>query len=166
MPPIPIDLELEDDECWDHLTQQHGSIKEDETEARSSGRGTERSGESTEDVVSAPHRSSELQLATNAETFLIEQCIREYNHFHNNPGNNNHPVFVGQTRQPYQQNMILKEMMQFGVSNGWIAKDGSLIGPQHPGIDSLEIYCSSEKSVDQTVHSSGSQSHAIRPARG
>lgn len=147
MPPIPIDLELEDDECWDHLTQQHGSIKEDETEARSSGRGTERSGESTEDVVSAPHRSSELQLATNAETFLIEQCIREYNHFHNNPGNNNHPVFVGQTRQPYQQNMILKEMMQFGVSNGWIAKDGSLIGPQHPGIDSLEIYCSSESQL-------------------
>ena len=80
-------------------------------EARSSGRGTERSGESIEDVVPAHHRSSELQLATNAETFLIEQCIREYNHFHNNPGNNNHPVFVGQTRQPYQQNMILKEMM-------------------------------------------------------
>lgn len=34
MPPIPIDLELEDDECWDHLTEQHGSIKEDENAQR------------------------------------------------------------------------------------------------------------------------------------
>jgi hypothetical protein len=38
-------------------------------------------------------------------------------------------------------------MMKFEMSHGWIAKDGSLIGPNHPGIDSLEIYCSSESQL-------------------
>ena len=116
-------------------------------EVGSSRRGTERSCESAEGAVSAHHRDANQQLASNAETFLIEQCIREYNHFLDNPGQNKQPDHVDLPRQPYRQNLILQEMIQYGVSQGWITKEGILVGPKYPGIDSLEIYCSSDSQL-------------------
>ena len=34
MPPIPIDLDLEEDECWDRVSQNLTNFKEDETAKR------------------------------------------------------------------------------------------------------------------------------------
>ena len=116
-------------------------------ETGSSRRGTERNCESAAGVVSAHHSDAKQQLASNAETFLIEQCIREYNLFLDNPGQNKQPDHVDLPRQPYRQNTILQEMIQYGVSQGWITKDGTLVGPKYPGIDSLEIYCSSDSQL-------------------
>ena len=110
-------------------------------------RSTERSCESAEGAVSAHHRDASQQLASNAETFLIEQCIREYNLFLDNPGHIKQSEPVDPPRQPYRQNPILQEMIQYGVSQGWISQDGNLVGPKYPGIDSLEIYCSSDSQL-------------------
>ena len=59
---------------------------------------------------------------------------REYNLFLDNPGQNKQPDHVDLPRQPYRQNTILQEMIQYGVSQGWITKDGTLVGPKYPGL--------------------------------
>ena len=145
-PLMPIDLDLEEEECWDRLSQDHKTDKEDETAKRLDHLEGVLS-EVIADVVPTSLREPGQQLATNSETFLIEQCIREYNQYLQNPGSERFSCHTAHVRKPHQSNKILQELVQYGVSHGWIPQKGDLIGSQTPGIDSLEIYCSSDSQL-------------------
>lgn len=78
---------------------------------------------------------------------MIEQCIREYNQYALALGHSKFPLTASSSRDPYQENSILQEMIQYGIHRGWIDESGKLLGPQQPGIDVLEVYCSSESQL-------------------
>ena len=109
-------------------------------------RGTERSDRTTQAADSAEDQRG-MSVASSAQTFMIEQCIREYNQYVSTLGHSKYPSTVSSSRDPYQTNSILQEMIQFGMHKGWIDKSGKLVGPQQPGIDLLEVYCSSESQL-------------------
>ena len=113
---------------------------------RSDRRGTERS-DRTAQVADAAEDRRNMSVASSAQTFMIEQCIREYNQYVSKLGNSKFLLTASSSRDPYQTNSVLQEMIQFGIQKGWIDKSGKLLGPQQPGIDLLEVYCSSESQL-------------------
>ena len=102
----------------------------DRQEVVSAGTSSERSDWPPQGSVSADRCDSDQELTSTSETFLIEQCIREYNQFLKNPGPAKHANHAEPCRQPYKQNHILQEMLQYGVTQGWVPRrafDWSLI---------------------------------------
>lgn len=107
---------------------------------------TERSDRSAQ-VADSAEAQRDLSVASSSQTFMIEQCIREYNQYALALGHSKFPLTASSSRDPYQENSILQEMIQYGIHRGWIDESGKLLGPQQPGIDVLEVYCSSESQL-------------------
>ena len=69
---------------------------------------------------------------------MIEKCIREYQQYILMIGKNRQPDKTGPTRDPFRDNTIFCELLQYGHEHGWISPEGLLLGTQHLGWTSLK----------------------------
>jgi hypothetical protein len=79
--------------------------------------------------------------------FMIEKCIQEYQQYILMIGKNRQPEKTDTSRDPFRDNPMFAEMLQYGHEHGWISPDGILLGTQTPGVDLLEVYCSSDSQL-------------------
>ena len=84
---------------------------------------------------------------TPAQTFLIEQCIQEYNLYTQGFGQSSFAAENPVKQIPLKDNPIRQEFLLYGIKKGWLNKHGFSDKTVQPGIDLLEVYCSADSQL-------------------
>ena len=82
-----------------------------------------------------------------AQTFLIDQCIQEYNQYAEALGQSTWDPQQAIMRNPITDNQITHEIIEYGVDKSWLDAFGNFLTPESPGIDLLEVYCSADSQL-------------------